>query len=340
MPANRNALIRYRTIDKCLQNRYRKWTLDDLIDACSDALYEYEGIDKGISRRSVQMDIQMMRSEKLGYNAPIVVIDKKYYTYEDPDYSISNIPLTDQDLNMLNGVVDILKQFKGFSHFNGVSEMVSKLEDQIYTSRSHTATVIDFEKNEDLRGLEHLDVLYHAIIDKQPLVINYRSFKARQAGDIVFHPYLLKQYRNRWFLLGMPSGRKQVLNLALDRMLSIEKSDVPYIENELFDTQTYFKHLVGVTDSRTDVLDVHLLIEPAHAPYVITKPVHPTQEIVEHTSEGLVISIKVKHNFELEREILGFGNNVKVLKPRHLVNSIKRRLALALEQYGGAEGKK
>ena len=49
MPANRNALIRYKTIDKCLQNRYRTWTLNDLIDACSDALYEYEGIDKGIS---------------------------------------------------------------------------------------------------------------------------------------------------------------------------------------------------------------------------------------------------------------------------------------------------
>lgn len=333
MPVNRNALIRYRTIDKCLQNRYRKWTLDDLIDACSDALYEYEGIDKGISRRSVQMDIQMMRSEKLGYSAPIVVLDKKYYTYEDPDYSISNIPLTDQDLNMLNGVVDILKQFKGFSHFTGVSEMVSKLEDQIYTSKLHTATVIDFEKNENLRGIEHLDALYHAIIDRQPLTITYQSFKARQAGDIIFHPYLLKQYRNRWFLLGMPDARKQVLNLALDRMLQIDKAGIPYIENELFDSQTYFKHLIGVTDSRSEVLDVHLFIEPEHAPYVITKPVHPTQEIVEQTSEGLIISIKVKHNFELEREILGFGNNVKVLKPRHLVSSIKKRLALALGQY-------
>ena len=76
MPANRNALIRYKTIDTCLRNRYRQWTLEDLIDACSDALYEYEGIDKGISRRTIQMDIQMMRSEKLGYNAPIVVYDK------------------------------------------------------------------------------------------------------------------------------------------------------------------------------------------------------------------------------------------------------------------------
>ncbi|MEL6843528.1 MAG: phytanoyl-CoA dioxygenase, partial [Bacteroidota bacterium] len=117
MPANRNALIRYKTIDNCLRNRYRQWTLEDLIEACSEALYEYEGIDKGVSRRTVQMDIQMMRSEKLGYNAPIVVVEKKYYTYEDPEYSITNIPLTEQDLNKLGEVVDILRQFKGFAHF-------------------------------------------------------------------------------------------------------------------------------------------------------------------------------------------------------------------------------
>ena len=84
MPVNRNALIRYKTIDNCLRNPYRRWTLEDLVDACSDALYEYEGIDKGISKRAVQMDIQMMRSEKLGYNAPIVVYENKYYKYEDP----------------------------------------------------------------------------------------------------------------------------------------------------------------------------------------------------------------------------------------------------------------
>ena len=93
MPVNRNALIRLRTIDKCLQNRYRKWTLDDLIDACSDALYEYEGIDKGVSRRTVQGDIQLMRSNKLGYNAPIIVKEKKYYTYEDPNYTITDLSL-------------------------------------------------------------------------------------------------------------------------------------------------------------------------------------------------------------------------------------------------------
>jgi hypothetical protein len=46
-----------------------------------------------------------MRSDKLGYNAPIIVTDKKYYSYEDPEYSIANIPLTSQDLNILQEVL-------------------------------------------------------------------------------------------------------------------------------------------------------------------------------------------------------------------------------------------
>lgn len=77
MPVNRNALIRYRTIDKCLQNRRRKWTIEDLIHACSEALYEYDGIDKDVSMRTIRLDLNAMRSDKLGYTAPIIVTDKK-----------------------------------------------------------------------------------------------------------------------------------------------------------------------------------------------------------------------------------------------------------------------
>ena len=114
MPINKNALIRYKTIDKCLQNNYKQWTLNDLIEACSDALYEYEGKDIDVSKRTVQLDIQMMRSDKLGYNAPIVVYDRKYYKYEDPDYSIVNIPVTDKDIKVMNEAIQVLRQFKDF----------------------------------------------------------------------------------------------------------------------------------------------------------------------------------------------------------------------------------
>ena len=131
MPITRNALIRYKTIDACLRRRHRRWTLDDLIEACSDALYEYEGIDKGISRRTVQMDIQMMRSDKLGYNAPIEVYDNKYYRYSDPDYSITNSPLTDDDMKLMGETVQLLKQFSGFTAFSGMEDVLGRLEDHV-----------------------------------------------------------------------------------------------------------------------------------------------------------------------------------------------------------------
>ena len=101
MPANKNALIRYKTIDNCLRNPYRRWTLEDLVDACSDALYEYEGITKGVSVRTVQSDIQMMRSDKLGYNAPIEVYEHKFYRYSDPEFSITAMPLSQNDYDVM-----------------------------------------------------------------------------------------------------------------------------------------------------------------------------------------------------------------------------------------------
>ena len=108
MPANKNALIRYKTIDRCLRNRYRRWTLDDLVDVCCDALYDMEGISKGVCARTVQMDIQIMRSDKLGYNAPIVVYDKIYYTYADPDYSITEMPLSMDDCKLIKEAITLL----------------------------------------------------------------------------------------------------------------------------------------------------------------------------------------------------------------------------------------
>ena len=154
MPVSRNALIRYKTIDNCLRNRFRRWTLDDLIEACSEALAEYEGIYKGISRRTIQLDLQVMRSEKLGYNAPIIVVDKKFYMYDDPDYSITNSPLSEADINRVSEAVEVLKQLSGFSQFAEMDTLVSRLEDRVCATRHQRKPVIYFERNDKLRGLQ------------------------------------------------------------------------------------------------------------------------------------------------------------------------------------------
>ncbi len=334
MPVNRNALIRYKTLDNCLRNRYRQWTLEDLIKACSEALYEYEGIDKGVSKRTVQMDLQMMRSEKLGYNAPIVVVDKKYYTYEDPGYSITNIPLTDQDLGKLSEVVDILKQFKGFTHFQELSGMVQKLEDKVHVSKTKERPVIDLEKNEYLKGLEFIDPIYQAIITKKCIEITYQSFKARASNTFVFHPALLKEFRNRWFVLGKKRPSEPYMLLALDRIEVLGESSQVVTEFDENEILHFFKDVVGVSVNVGEVPQVvKLFINHSNAPYVLTKPIHHSQQLVEKNDQGIIVSIYVQPNFELEREILGFGDSIKVISPSRLRSRIKERLTHAIDLY-------
>ena len=336
MPANRNALIRYKTIDNCLRNHYRQWTLDDLIDACSDALYEFEGIDKGISKRSIQMDIQMMRSEKLGYNAPIIVYDNKYYKYDDPDYSITNTPLSEQDLQVMSEAVEVLRQFKSFSYFANMTDIVSRLEDHVTSVKQKTIPVIDFEKNESLKGLEYLDKIYHAIINKQTLQLKYRSFKARSANTIIFYPYLLKEYRNRWFVFGVIKKDKSLRNLALDRIHHFEIAEKePFIENTFFDPATFFNDLVGVTkglNSKAEKVKFQAGRMDAH--YIETKPVHKSQRCIERLPDGSVIfEIEVVINQELQREFLGFADGLQILEPQHLADFLKAKLERAAEKY-------
>ncbi len=335
MPVNRNALIRYRTIDKCLQNRRRKWTIENLNDACNDVLYEYEGIDKGVSIRTIRLDLNAMRSDKLGYNAPIIVKEKKYYTYEDADYSIANIPLTTQDLSILQEVSHLLKQFKGFSHFNEVTEMVNKLEDKIYSEKHQQPSVIDFEKNELLAGIQWLDVLYKAIVAKTTMQLTYQSFKARQASDIIFYPYLLKEYRNRWFILGMTKRGKEICTFALDRIQNIlPLSTELFREHKSFDAHTYFNDIVGVTRNAGDTpTHIEFLANHLHAPYIKTKPIHASQKIVEERKDGIIFSIDVIPNFELERELIGFGEGLKILSPNDFMRRIKRKVRLMHAVY-------
>lgn len=335
MAVNKNALIRYKTIDKCLTNRFRRWTLDDLIEACSDALYHYEGKDSNVSKRTIQLDIQNMRSDKLGYNAPIVVVERKYYTYEDKSYSITNLPLSEGDLSRLNEAIDFLSQFKGFSHFKELDSMVQKLEDQIYSQKYKRNPIIDFEKNDDLKGLEYLDVLYQAILNKQTLTVTYKSFKARAEGVIQFFPYLLKEYRNRWFVIGKKSGAKGILNLALDRIIHVKpNTELPYRMNADFDSEKYFKNTIGVSvEPNSPGIYTELFITKKHAPYVETKPFHSSQKTISSDYYGIVISLKVHHNFEFEKLILGLADGVKVIKPESLKRKIKTRMAETLDAY-------
>lgn len=341
MSLNKLALIRYKTIDACLQNRHRRWTLEMLIEAVGDALYEYEGIRTGVSRRTIQTDIQNMRSDKLGYNAPIAVIDKKYYTYEDPKFSIHQSGVNEADIQKVSEITDMLKYFSGFSFFGEIQELVAQLESKIFKKQSKSYNLIQFETNPLLKGIDLIQPIFQAIREKTVLAITYQSFNATAPNTNHFSGYVLKEFRNRWFLLAQSHHRKTLDTLALDRMVKIEPAPQETFKQPApdLDFDAYYDNLIGVTKNPASVAQkVILEISPAHSPYILTKPFHASQEILrplnsEQPDKGAIISVQVVLNFELEREILGFGEDMKVLSPRYLTRKIQNRLQKAARAY-------
>lgn len=330
MSSNKNALIRYKTLDKCLKNKYRKYTLEDLIDECSEALFEFEGKESYVSKRTVQLDLQNMRSEKFGYEAPIEVYERKYYRYSDPEYSIHNISVNESDLKAMNNAVQILKQFKDFSMFKEMNGVIQKLEDSIHSTSQKS--IIHLDKNEQLKGLEHIDILYESIANKKVLKILYKSFTARESNIFTVHPQLLKEFNNRWFLICL--YKQKMYNLALDRMESIETDDsIIYIDKEL-DGDEYFKDIVGVTVSESmDPRNVIFWVDSGNAPYVKTKPLHKSQEILKEDRDGTLFKICVQINYELERLLLGFGDSLIVHKPKKLRLKMEEKFNAGCKNY-------
>lgn len=334
MPANRNALLRYKTIDSCLRNRQRRWTLEDLIEEVSEALYEYEGNDRGVAKRTVQQDIQMMRSDKLGYEAPIIVVNKKYYTYRDPDFSITNIPLTEDDLDQLAAAVSVLLQFKGFSAFEDMNGLVHKLEDKVAAIKEDRTPVIILERNDHLRGLQFLDTLYQAVLTQQPIQVTYQAFEAQKTQKIVLHPYCLKEYRNRWYVMGLHHEKKTIVRLGLGRINALILTANSFVANQTFDPEAHFKDVIGVSvyeDAKIET--VILCLDAKQAPYNLTKPFHSSQKIIGMTEKCVTISLQVKINYELEREIIALGEKMQVIEPQWLREKVIARLKEAVERY-------
>lgn len=334
MPLNRNTLMRIRTIDACLQRRQRKWTIEDLRQACEDALYDYEGID-GVSLRTVQRDIELMRGDKLGYYAPIVVRNRKYYEYEDPDYSIMQKPLSKQDIAELSSAMDIIKHYQGFQGMKGQEDILARMQDQIQTQESHQQIVF-LETNNRLKGLQFLSPLYDFIAKKEPIVVDYHSFKSSRDTRFYLSPYALCEFNNRWFLLAYSKKMKNIQTVALDRILAVSKDEAhEYQENTFCNMEEYLSEMVGITrDLHTKPERVLIRIDAENAPYAITKPLHQSQQTEKTEEDGsVIISLNVIINFELEHKILGFGSHMEVLSPRLLRHRVAQQMIVGATKY-------
>lgn len=241
------------------------------------------------------------------------------------EYSISNRPLSEHDIEVLNRTIDLLRQFDEFDRFHDMADVVSRLQDKV-ASAQRRRPIVDFERNPNLRGLEYLTPIYDIIAAKQTIHVVYRSFNARKPTDFILFPYLLKEYRNRWFLFGSRAGDMRIFNLALDRIVSFKACpDIPYKENPDFG-EDFFDDVVGVTKHpRLKKERVRIVADNSQASYVLTKPLHSSQKLVEKNSTdgSMTFEFDVVVNPEFITQILGFGAGVRVVSPQSLVREMR-----------------
>lgn len=322
MATNKNAQLRYKALDKCFSNPYKKFFIDDLIEFCSNILSEHYATDTSVSRRQIFDDIDFMKSFA-GFEAPIESYKegkKVYYRYVDADFSILKKPLNPNELNILNEALETLSRMNSLPGFDWVNSLQTKLKSGLEINEKKQQ-IISFEENEFLQGLEFLNIFYQYISQNQCVKIHYKSFKSEKETAIILSPYYLKQYNNRWFCFGWNHHFEKIQNLALDRILKIEDSKEKYIPNTT-DFNEYFEDIIGVTnDEKIEIQKIKIQLSENILPYILSKPIHGSQKISEN-----ILTLELKPNYELESLILSFGENFKVLEPQNLVDKIKDRV--------------
>lgn len=329
----------------CQKEEYKGvWTKQELAEKISEIF----NLERTISTKTIENDLKKMEED---YNAPI---DKKniylqgfkvksngtnvkkigYFYYDTEKTIFNNNNLSQADLKNLRTVVDMLKQFKGFKYFEDVDVLVDKLE--LKASKNNHASII-FETIDEFTGLEHVDLIASAIKNSKVLEIKYQPFYENKPATFTIHPYQLREYNNRWFVLAHTEEfeERKLGVYGLSRIIEEPKLiGKTFIKSHTNLVKNYFKDIIGVTNFLDKNIE-HIIFESygIRANYIKTKPWHPSQQIVSETADSCTFSLDIKINNELIALILQFGLDIKIIAPASLQNLIIDKLKKAVDIY-------
>ena len=180
---------------------------------------------------------------------------------------------------------------------------------------------------------EFLPLVLEAIKDSIKVIFTYAGFsRSRAESKIIFHPYFLKRYKQRWYMIGLKEKGNSIRTYALDRIREMQLVHESFEKPGSITLEHLFGNIVGVTTSQAPVKDVKLWVSPTQAKYFRALPLHHSQEEEAH-DEFSIFSYRLKLNYELAHEILGLGDAVKVLEPPELKAMVVTQLKDSLSLY-------
>lgn len=339
MAIDKNKLIRYRIYDRCFSNFNIMYTRSMLRDKVNEELYllglddvgestinhDISPIDGNFVRdmnHFIEPDVELVAYKCSGGIAGTK--ENTYYRYSKRGFSIWKIDLDEIQLQQLQNALLMLQKFKGLPNMDWMDDLLGSLCKRYKIALPQTDALVELDYNPDLVGLDsYFSPILEAAIQKRALTVEYNSAYQSVCKDTI-HPYFIKEYNNRWFVFGWSENDKRVNNMAIDRFVSVEQSNVDFISNDEIDFNEYFDEIIGVTRFEHAVLqEVRLRFSPQRYRYVKSKPLHSSQHNYDETCE---VKIRVFPNNELEALILSFGPDVTVLEPISMRESIQKKI--------------
>ena len=306
-----------------------------------DTLEYSESYDAPIERKKVLRSIDKWEEE--GNDKRKKSVDRwvTCFTYTDKQYSIRKLNMNSLEESQLKQTLLMLSRFRGMPQFGWLGEITTRLVSGFNLEKAATK-IIEIEQNTDLKNADLIAELFSTILNKQVLLIEYQKFHKDSVISMIIHPYFLKRFNNRWFLFGLNVSEKEgvpqnrIFNVPIDRILTFSISDQLYIENKEKDFEKRFSDIIGVTyDESKEVEKIILKVSSYRYPYIETKPLHKSQDVIESNSElgHTIISIDVQINKELETLLLSYGADMEVLEPKLLREEMKSRVGAMCENY-------
>ena len=324
MPVSKSAYSRYKIIDSLIRSTIKPYpSMIDIQEACLDKLDFFPPVV------TIEKDIRNMKfPEPEGFDAPIAYCRKnKGYHYTDSNFSINGVRLTDLDIESIKGSIELLQNIGG----SRVSIQFKQAIDKILTTfqeefpeNDTNRKLIQTDYVKGSRGFKNFDVLFSACKDKTPLSFVHYSFQKREYKAVIVHPILLKEFDNRWYLIGFSEYHNSLRTFGFDRIYEPIALKRKYTTTTQTDIDLYCNDIYGVfpyeNQSKQSVV---FRTTPIITNYFESYPIHESQKAKKNQYGFCDFSIELVPSIELVRELRSYGKEIKVISPEWLAKEVK-----------------
>lgn len=324
MPKNKSAVTRYRVIDQMLNDKRTPYpNLEQLAAKCSVVVVS------DVSTSTIEKDIRAMREQApKGYSAPIVYSKiEGGYVYGEVGFSIAELNLNEEEWSALQFASQLLYHYKEVPVFSNFKNAIERINTRFALGIDGSDKVLDdlvqFEKAVHTNGMDLIEVIYTVIKNKQAIEFQYKNIYKGKSSKASLIPYMIKENRNRWYVIGWSEEKAKYTTYALDRMTDLVILNNVYKRRSDFNASTFFEHSTGIMESNTKPEEVLLTILKPISDLVLLEPLHSTQKLIIEKTDRVQISLKVLLNEEFTFRILGMGAFCIVDKPSSLKKNIK-----------------